>query len=301
MLTFTCNQLTSLQPKSILSISFQDNTAALGEYEPRDLDPWAAVSLSSGCRLCLLLCYLSEHRKRMKWEHCDRPRSHHSLTSSYHSVGTYSQLQGIMEKLGHFIVSAPIISWSASLSHPPSLLSLSLSLSIFHVLLLPSFSHPFFTPYLNYFPFPFLSISLSSLHLSASPPHPHRHPSLPILIALHTGGNRQAGCLVSTSVIGRNEYKTGEKSGSFCFFVSSQWGSVVPTTAENKPNKLQTFLFKRINSWTQPVLRTLIYEEGSLKIPVLLRSLYLSVRFWCRPHRFAEEDECIDTQFSDKI
>lgn len=108
--------------------------------------------------------------------------------------------------------------------YPPFSPSCPYSYFVFHSSHLPSFlfhfllflpvllvSHPSLTPYLNHFPFPLLSVSLSSLHLSLSPPHPHRHPSLPILIALPTGGHSQArlpaGCIVSTSFIVRSVYK----------------------------------------------------------------------------------------------
>lgn len=118
--------------------------------------------------------------------------------------------------MGQFIVSAPIISLSVRHSHPP------VPALLFVPAHLPAFScrSPGLTSILhslsNYFAFPFLSVSLSSLHLSLSPPHPHRHPSLPILIALATGGHSEAGltagCIVSASFIVRGVYKKREQS-----------------------------------------------------------------------------------------
>lgn len=191
-----------------------------------DLDLWAAVALSCGLQArpacCSVISALSEHGKKKKWEQRDPQRRDQSITGSYHSVGTYSQLQGIM---GNWDILLFLLQSSLYLSVFLTLLPYSYFLFVSHSSHLPSFlpfhfllfltvllvSHPSLTPYLNYFPLPLLSVFLSSLHLSLSPPHPHRHPSLPILIALPTGGHSQsgltAGCIVSTSFIVRSVYK----------------------------------------------------------------------------------------------
>ncbi len=120
------------------------------------------------------------------------------------SAGTNSQLQGIM---GNWDILLFLLQSSLYLSAFLTLLSLPFSLC------LPSLSSPIPSYYSSCSPlnpsipiliisnFNFHSVFLSSLHLSLSPPHPHRHPSLPILIALPTGGHSQAGLLVLSAPV----------------------------------------------------------------------------------------------------
>lgn len=145
--------------------------------------------------------------------------------------------------MGHFIVSAPIITLSVCLSHPPVLTLLSILLS-------PFVSHPSFTPYL-------LSVSLSSLHLSLSPPS--SSPSF-LVSYLNCSAHRRTQSGLSPCRLycqhqfcwkehRREERKEQqEKRGNcrdlcFPFIVSSQWGSVTPTaTAERKQEELCSML-----------------------------------------------------------
>lgn len=145
--------------------------AACGMWT-RDLDLCAAVALSSRLQAraacCCVISALSEHReKEKKWEHCDPQRRDQSLTGSDHSVGTYSQLQGIM---GNWDISLFLLQSSLYLSAFLTLLSLLSFLSViplishlFFLFTLSSFflfcsmPEPSFTPYLNYFPFWLLS------------------------------------------------------------------------------------------------------------------------------------------------
>lgn len=149
--------------------SFFPPSAAL-RIRTRDLDLWAAVALGYGLQAacCSVIFAPSGKKKKKKREHGDPRRTDQSLTGSYHSAGTYSQLQGIMGNWDIFIVSAPIVSLSVRLSRPP-VFTLSLSSPIVSSFS-PSPPRPPsspLAPYLNYFPFPLLSVSLSSLlHLS---------------------------------------------------------------------------------------------------------------------------------------
>lgn len=196
---------------------------------------------------CSVISALSEHGKKKKWEHCDPQKRDQSLTGSYHSVGTYSQLQGnvgnwdILLFLLQSSLSARLFSHSCPyscflfVSHRSSFLPFAPLLS--------------FLPVLIIFPFPLLSVFLSPLHLSRSPPHPQRHPWLPILIALPTGGHSQAelpgGCIVSTSFIERSQYikrterEKREHCGDLCFpfSVVSHQSPVLPTASAASKRK----------------------------------------------------------------
>lgn len=142
--------------------------------------------------------------------------------------------------MGHIIVSALIASLSVLVS---SLVSLSLNLSPFSS---SSPIHPslpiLIISHFHFSPSP-------TLHQSLSLPHPHRHPSLPILIALPTGGRSQTGlpvgCIVRAGFI-VTVYKTREQSRRgggkrgngrdlcFPFSVSSQQGSLLPTATTER-------------------------------------------------------------------
>lgn len=131
------------------------------------LSPWVP-----GCRLglpaaVLSLLWVNTEKKKKKWEHCDPQRRDQSLTGSDHSVGTYSQLQGIM---GNWDISLFLLQSSLYLSAFLTLLSslsfLSVIPLISHLFFLFTLSSlflfssspaPSFTPYLNYFPFWLLS------------------------------------------------------------------------------------------------------------------------------------------------
>lgn len=166
-----------------------------------DLDLWTAVALSSGCRLRLPAAPLSllpvNTEKRRNGNIVTR-----SLTGSYHSVGTYSQLQRIKENWDILLF---LLQSSLYLSAFLTLLSLLFSLFFFLLLSTIHPSLPIFSPSPS---LPFICLSL--------PPHPHRHSSFPILIALPTGGHSQAwvpaGCIVSTTSVGRSIDEKREKS-----------------------------------------------------------------------------------------
>lgn len=126
------------------------------------LSPWVP-----GCRLglpaaVLSLLWVNTEKKKKKWEHCDPQRRDQSLTGSDHSVGTYSQLQGIMGNwdISLFLLQSSLICLPFSPSCPYSPFCVS-SLS---------------SPICSFF---------SRSPLSSSSPLRPRHPSLPILIISH--------------------------------------------------------------------------------------------------------------------
>lgn len=119
-----------------------------------DFDLWAAVALGSMLQAqaacCSVISARTEHRKKKKWEHCDPQRRDQSLTDSYHSVSTYSQLQGIMgnwdillfllQSSLYLSAFLTLLSYSCFLfvSRPSHLLSfLQFHFLLFHPVLLP--------------------------------------------------------------------------------------------------------------------------------------------------------------------
>lgn len=228
--------------------SFFPPGAAL-RIRTRDLDLWAAVALGYGLQAacCSAISAPSEKKKKKKREHGDPRRTDQSLTGSYHSAGTYSQLQGIMgnwdillfllQSSLYLCASLALLS-SLSLSHLPSFLP-------FHLLL------PVLPRLLS---LPILIISRFHFSPSPSPPFicPSTSSSSPSSLASYLNcsarGRSRAGLPAGRIVVGgfivrrvyrkRTERWGGERNGRdlcFPFSAASQQVSVIPT-AHNKGN-----------------------------------------------------------------
>lgn len=165
-----------------------------------------------------------------------------SLTGSYRSVGTYSQLQGIMENWDILLF---LLQSSLYLSAFLTLLSLLFSLFFFLLLSpihpsLPIFSQSPSLPFICLSP-PSSSPSSLVSHLNCSAHRRTRSGPSPCRLYC-----QHQFCCKERRQEERKEQQ--EKRGncrdlSFPFIVSSQWGSVTPTgTAERKREELCSVL-----------------------------------------------------------